>query len=144
MSLIFLDKNLNELNGSPLRSSHDGFTGSVEEVLFFIRNRRDSVFYRNIFITPMFDNDYFSYEDFEISKWSVKLAYGTMQPSEDEWDEIENGSAISIPDIGSIEGSDTFTNHPVWIRIYCPGLTKSQIKKNMFLQLEYKEEKVRE
>lgn len=143
MALIFLDENLNELNGMPLRTSHDGHLGEAKEMLFYIRNRKADVFYRNIFITPLFDNSYYSYEDFELSKWSVKLMYGTLQPSEDEWDEIESGSSISVPNIGTIEGADTFTNHPIWIRVYCPGLTPSQIKKNIYFQIEYKEEKVR-
>ena len=143
MALIFLDSELNELNSDPIRTVHDGFIGEANQVLFFIRNRVENVYYKNIFLTPMFDTTNYNYEDFEVSKWSVKLNYGTVQPSEDEWDEIENGQSISIPDIGTIEGSDTFTNHPVWIRVYCPGLSESQIKENMFLQLEYKQESVR-
>lgn len=143
MALIFLDEGMNELNGKPIRTRHNGSTGGSNESMFFIRNRKEDVFYRNVFLTPLFDNDYYEYEDFETSRWSVKLHYGTVQPSENEWDQIESGQYLKMPDIGTIEGSDTFTNYPIWIRIYCPGLTEAQIKKNIGIQLEYKEEKVR-
>lgn len=143
MALYFLDKDFVEIDNSPIRTSHDGYIGQADQVLFFIRNRNPSVYYRNISLTPKFRETYTSSENFDSSSWSVKLYYGTIQPSEDEWDKVFSGETLNIPDIGSIEAPDTFTNHPIWVRVYCPGNTEAQIKENIFLELLYNEEKVR-
>jgi len=63
--------------------------------------------------------------------------YGKRRPTEEEWDLVKSGSAIQIPDIGTIEAADTFTNHPIWIRIYCPGNENAQIRENMQLNITY-------
>ncbi len=88
MALYFLDKDFLEIDTSPIRTSHDGYIGQSDEVLFFIRNREPSVYYKNLSIAPKFRNTYTSSENFDSSSWSIKLYYGTIQPSEDEWDKV--------------------------------------------------------
>ena len=68
--------------------------------------------------------------------------YGTRRPTEAEWDLVRSGDGIKIPDIGSTEAADTFTNHPVWTRIYCPALEPADIRENMQLKITYYARKV--
>ena len=75
--------------------------------------------------------------EFGTTGWGIKLMYGKRRPTEEEWDLVKSGAAIILPDIGSIEAADTFTNHPVWVRVYCPGGEAAQIRENMQLKLTY-------
>lgn len=135
--LQIFDENYESFQGNPLRSFHNGHTGDSHEQLFFIRNQNPSKYYTNIKITPVWLAGYQDNGEFGITGWGLKLMYGKRRPTEEEWDLIKSGSAIQIPDIGTIEAADTFTNHPLWIRIYCPGNEPAQIRQNMQLKITY-------
>jgi len=63
--------------------------------------------------------------------------YGKRRPTEAEWDLVRSSDGIEIPDIGTTEAADTFAQHPVWVRIYCPGGELAQIRENMQLRIRY-------
>tara|TARA_Y100000310_G_C20286697_1_gene625208 strand:+ start:153 stop:611 length:459 start_codon:yes stop_codon:yes gene_type:complete len=135
--LQLLDDSYNSFEENPLRSFHNGHTGDSHEQLFFIRNQNPSKYYTNIKIAPAWIAGYEDKGEFGSTGWGIKLMYGKRRPTEEEWDLVKSGSTIQIPDIGTIEASDTFTNHPIWVRIYCPGGELAQIRENMQLQINY-------
>ena len=143
MSLIFYDEKYESINEDPLRSFHDGHSGGIHEQIFYIRNKDPSRFYKNLTITPKSRGAYNDSGELGNTGWSIKLIYGQRRPTEEEWGLLTSGEGIILPDIGTIEGADTFTNHPVWTRIFCPGSTQAHIKENMYLEISYYEEKVR-
>ena len=65
--------------------------------------------------------------------------YGTRRPTEAEWDLVRSGDGIQIPDIGTTEAADTSTNHPVWVRVYCPAGEPADIRESMQVKVTYYE-----
>ena len=137
MSLQILKTDYTEFGDDPMRTFHDGHIGDSQEQIFYLRNRDASKYYTNITITPVFIGGYDDDGEFGVTGWGVKLMYGRRRPTEEEWDMIQSGSAIEIPDIGTLEGADTFTNHPIWVRVYCPGNEPAQIRENIQLNISY-------
>jgi hypothetical protein len=130
-----------EITTDPIRTFHNGFTGGSDEVMFFIKNNMIEYYYEDItlkvLMPDLIENDIFSE-----SGWSIKISQQSEQPTEKEWGEIFVNNEINITDIGSSETADTDTLHPVWIRVFCPGHTLSDIKSNMSLQLKYSKKMV--
>lgn len=126
----------------PIRTFHDGFRGSSHEELIYIRNFDASKYYTDIVLQPELVGAYADLGEWGTTGWAIKTMYGSRQPTEDEWDALEPSEAIALPDIGTTEAADTFTNHPVWVRVYCPGREAAQIRKNMQLKLQYFEKQV--
>ena len=130
-----------EITTDPIRTFHNGFTGGSDEVMFFIKNNMIEYYYEDItlkvLMPDLIENDIFSE-----SGWSIKISQQSEQPTEKEWGEIFVNNEINITDIGSSETADTDTLYPVWIRVFCPGHTLSDIKSNMSLQLKYSKKMV--
>ena len=130
-----------QITTDPIRTFHNGFTGGSDEVKFFIRNNMVEYYYEDITLEvtmpDLIQNDIFS-----TSGWSVKIAQQSEQPTEKEWGEIFVNNNVSIPNIGSSSTADTDTLYPVWIRVFCPGHTLSDIKTNMSLKLKYSKKMV--
>jgi len=124
-------------NSDPLRSFHNGHTGDSYEELFYVRNQNPSKFYTGVKVAPAWKGQYDGKGEFGNTGWGVKLMFGKRRPTEQEWDLVDSGSTIQIPDIGTKEAADTFTNHPIWVRIFCPGNEPAQIKDNMELRISY-------
>lgn len=136
--LQILNAEFESYENDPLRSFHNGHIGGSHEQLFFIRNQNPSKFYTNITVTPVMIGVYNDSEgEFGVSGWGIKLMYGKRRPTEFEWDMVRSGAGIKIPDIGSNEAADTFTNHPIWVRIFCPGGEVAQVRENMQLHVNY-------
>lgn len=135
MSLTIFDKNLNQLTSS-IPTFHNGFTGEAYEELFYIRNVHDTFYYEDITLKVNM-SDLQEGEIFSESGWSIKLSNTSEQPTEKQWGDILVNSTISIPSIGSSEVANTESIIPVWIRVFCPGNTLSQIKQDMSLTLKY-------
>ena len=137
MALTIYDKELQPFNADPLRTFHNGYLGQAHEELWYLRNHDSSVYYTNIILTPEFIGGYNDAGGFGTTGWSVKLIYGKRRPTEMEWDLIRSGDALTIPDIGTTEAADTYTNHPIWIRVYCPGAEPAQLRENMQVKVSY-------
>tara|TARA_Y100001973_G_scaffold39802_1_gene59617 strand:- start:10642 stop:11433 length:792 start_codon:yes stop_codon:yes gene_type:complete len=137
LRLVLYDYNYESYDNRPLRSFHNGHTGDSQEHLFFVRNHNSSKWYTNIQLTPVVIGGYDDRGEFGTTGWGVKLMYGRRRPTEEEWDYVKTGSTIIIPDIGTCEAADTFTNHPIWARIYCPGGEAAQIRENMQIKIKY-------
>ena len=135
--LIFYDEAYEAFDTNPLRSFHNGHIGNFHEQIFYLRNRDPSVYFSEVIITPEMVGGYNDSGEFGLTGWGIKLMYGKRRPTETEWDIVRSGESIQIPDIGTTEASDTFTNHPIWTRIYCPGKTDAQIRENMQLNVSY-------
>ncbi len=135
--LIFLDENYSPFNEDPMRSFHDGHRGDSHEQLMFLRNKDPSVYYTGVEVVPQMIGNYNDAGEFGLTGWGIKLMYGKRRPTEGEWDLVRSGDGIQIPNIGSTEAADTFTNHPIWVRVYCPGNEPAQIRSNMQIAVSY-------
>lgn len=137
MALTYYDADLNALiTGNPLETFHDGHVGQSHEQVFYIRNHDAALYYTDIVIQPEFTGGGLLPGDLG-SGWSIKVIIGTRRPTEAEWDVVKNGDPATYPDIGTMLAADTTTNHPVWVRVYCPGNEMSQIKENMRITVSY-------
>ena len=135
MSLTLLDANKQIIDG-PLVTTHNGFTGGEREMLIYLKNQHPEFYYSNVSLTIEMP-DLVEGEVFSNSGWSIKIKYGSEQPTEKQWGDIMVNSEISIPDIGSQFAPDTDIYHPIWIRVFCPGHTTPDIKKDMSFKLKY-------
>ena len=130
-----------QITTDPIQSFHNGFTGGSDEVLFFIRNNMVEYYYEDISLKVEMP-DLLENEIFSTSGWSVKIAQQSEQPTEKEWGEIFVNNEINIPNIGSSDAPDTETIYPIWIRVFCPGHTLSDIKNDISLKLKYSKKMV--
>ena len=133
--LNFFDSDQNAL--ATLITGHNGYTGESSEKKIYMKNSDSSLYYKNITVSPRIQGELDQGNIFSTTGWSIKLKYGSERPSEDEWSEVLVNDTLSMPDIGSTNAADTATYHPIWVRIYCPGGTDPQIKKNMSLSVSY-------
>ena len=119
--ISYYDKHYKPINEKPLKTFHNGYSGEAYEEIFYLRNSDPATFYSDVYITPKFRLNY--YKDSGVNGntgWSVKVLYGKSKPTREEWDFVESGEEILIPNIGSEEAADTSTFHPIWFRVYCP------------------------
>lgn len=142
MSLVIFDKEMKAFSGNPLRTFHDGYSGQVFEEKFYLKNLDKSKYYTEIELEPKFRSSYEDTGEYGNTGWSIKLMYGERRPSEEEWSLTPPGSIAVVPDIGNEKKADTIRRHPVWIRVFCPGNTKAQIKENMYIDVSYYEKVV--
>lgn len=123
-----------------LVTTHNGFTGESNEKLFYLRNTEADKYYENIKISVVFPiNEMPENAFYTTTGWSIKLKYGSEQPSEEEWAEINVNEILNIPNIGTKMEADTTSYKPVWVRVYCPGYTDPTIRTDISLSVSYKE-----
>lgn len=136
MSLIILDSELQPITGAFV-TEHNGFTGGQQEFVFYFKNQFPEFYYENIRLkVEMADLELGSI--FSESGWSVKLKFGSEQPTEKEWGDVIVNNEITLPvDIGSSEVANTESLFPVWVRVFCPGHTDPQYKTDINLSLKY-------
>ena len=137
MSLTLYDDAFVSITTDPLRFFLEGHAGGSQEKLFYIRNHAPQFYYTNATVQPVTTGAYDDAGEFGATGWGVKVMYGKRRPTEAEWDRVRSGDAVVIPDIGSTQAADTFTNHPIWVRYYCPGDVSAQIRENTSLRISY-------
>lgn len=139
--LNIYDREHNLFNGNPLRTVHNGKPGGSDEKIICLRNDDATNYYTDLVVSysNTLQNDYGSNGS---TGWSVKFLYGSRQPTEEEWDAVSAGQSIAIPDIGTTLAADTYTYHPIWVRVYCPGNSPAQIREGQKVQIFYNEKKV--
>lgn len=143
MGIQFYDSSYNLFNTDPLRTVHNGKSGGAQETLIYIRNDDISKWYSDLVLS--YENSI--NDDYGLNSstgWSVKFLKGTRQPTEGEWSQIESNESILIDDIGNNTVADITQYHPIWIRVYCPGNSKAQIREGQRLILFYTEHLVGE
>lgn len=141
MGLAFYDSTKTLFATLPLRTIHDGHLGSSQEDIIYLRNDDTAKYYTNLTVTFNVS----SYEDigpFGTTGWGVKFITGERRPTEAEWDEVRAGDAVAISDIGSTLIADTFTYHPIWVRVICPGGEPAQIRDNQTIEVFFFERNV--
>lgn len=125
----------------PHRTFSDGRLGGAHEQLVYLRNDDASSYYTDLLLS--YEQEIYNDSgEFGETGWGTKCAYGERRPTEAEWNEIRSGEPLALPDIGSTDAADTYTFHPVWIRVYCPGGQAAQIRENQRVRLSYYEKKV--
>ena len=152
MALRFFDEDKNVFAGLPVLSTEttrqgpartfsDGRLGGAHEQITYLRNDDPSTYYTDLVLS--YHQDLYSDTgEFGNTGWGVKYLYGERRPTEAEWDEVRSGEPLSIPDIGTTLAADTYTFHPIWIRVYCPGNIAAQIRENQRVKLSFYEKKV--
>ena len=142
MSIKLYKDNMDPYSLDPMRTFHNGYLGGAHEELIYLRNEDAGNYYTNIVLSPELIGGYSNDVSFGLTGWGIKLMYGRRRPTEAEWDLVRSGDSIQIPDIGTTEAADTFTNHPVWVRVYCPAGESAKIKENMQVSITYYTKKV--
>ena len=129
---------------SPINTTHDGRTGTVQTLLLYLRNDDEDKYYTNISILPVDLELTSSLSDvlYEETGWGIKLSTGGVEPSSSEWENVNWGESITIEDIGSSSAGDTTTYYPFWYMISSPPNTDAQIKKDLVLRTNYTENAV--
>ena len=136
MSLIILDSDLQPVTG-PFVTEHNGFTGGQHEFVFYFKNQFPEFYYENIRLRVEMP-DLTIGDIFSESGWSVKIKFGSEQPTEKEWGDVIVNNEITLPEnIGSFEVANTESLFPVWVRVFCPGHTDPQYKTDISLNLKY-------
>lgn len=119
MGLAFYDSAFAPL--TLLRTDHDGNLGGPFETLVYVRNDDAATYYTNLTVTLT---------DTALSSgWTAKLASGSRQPTEREWDAVQVNQSLALADVGTTGAADTSTYFPVWVRVYCPGGEPAAIRK---------------
>ena len=135
MSLSILDKNNNVITGA-LATTHNGFTGGQDEVLIQLKNQHAEYYYENIELQVNIEGELQEGDIFSDSGWSVKLYFGSEQPTEKIWGDVLVNSTIQLGSIGSSVVANTESFYPIWIRVFCPGHSEPQVKTNISLSLK--------
>ena len=120
-------------------TSHNGRIGESVDVLVYLRNDSPIVYYDSITVSTI-DSDG---SDDTLGVYGtgrgIKLAPGSREPTEAEWDNILAGDFAEMPTIGTTLSADTTTYHPLWIRVIVPGNTPAQTFSDITLQIEASE-----
>jgi hypothetical protein len=125
----------------PHRTFSDGRLGGAHEQIFYLRNDDPTCYYVDLSIG--YEQDLYNDSgEFGDTGWGVKYLYGERRPTEAEWDEVRSGEPLALPNIGSTLAADTYTFHPIWIRVYCPGGVAAQIRENQRIRIQFYEKKV--
>ncbi len=118
------------------RAVVDGYLGGSDEQKIYIRNDDSGLWFSNIILklrTSVYDGD----GEFGTSGIGWKFIYGERRPTEAEWDLIHPGQPINLPNIGSTFAADTYTYHPIYIRVSVPGNSDADIIDGYNLVLTY-------
>lgn len=126
-----------ELLSEPLQTFHEGFAGGSYVTNFLIKNTFVEYFYENISLKVSMENDLVEGDVFSQSGWSIKLSNSSGEPTEKEWGEIRVNEQLMLGNLGDAQEADMETMIPVWVRVFCPGHSAPEIKKNMSLSLKY-------
>jgi hypothetical protein len=136
MALAFYDSSQTLIDASnPIRTSHNGFVGESDEVLFHIRNDSTDRYYEEISVEIEDLEGYGTTPEYEHKGWSFKLLYGSRRPTEKEWDMATSMAPLLVPDLGDDTGGDDTTYLPIWLRIYVPGGTRAQYRPDYSLKI---------
>lgn len=118
---------------------HDGQSGDVKTIQLYLRNDSATVWYSDIIISPVDTVEANPYGDiiYRETGWGIKLSEGAIEPSVGEWEDIEWGEQIEMPNIGNSSTGDNQTYYPFWYLITCPPNEDVKNKEDIFLKVKY-------
>jgi len=123
----------------PIATVHDGREGGPVTTQLYIRNDEATRWYSSVTIQPVDLVEAYPYGDVAYNEtgWGVKLSADTEEPTLAEWDDIEWGNTISMPNVGSASSPDTNTYFPFWYYITCPPNIDAITKTDIVLRTGY-------
>lgn len=137
MGLKLYNSEQEEFTGSTkFRPVIDGHLGGVHEEKIYVRNDNASLYYVGVMVS-LITSAYDGAGENGYSGIGFKFIYGERRPTEAEWDEAISGESIYLPDIGTTAAADTYTYHPVWVRVYVPGNTSASVIENFIIRVYY-------
>lgn len=141
---VFIEISSGQNLDMPLTTIHNGRRGDTITKQIYLRNNDPLKWYSNITLKPVDLIDASPYGDvgFNETGWGVKLSYGSVEPTNGEWEDIDWGNQITAQDIGSDSIGDTTTYFPIWHLETCPPNTNAQIKEDIVIQVGYTENAV--
>ena len=121
---------------SPITTVHDGQVGGEVTVQLYVKNDNALKWYSNVTIQPVDLIDAYPYGDvgYDETGWGVKLSEGSTEPTAAEWEDIDWGNTIDIPDV-----TDAVSYAPFWYLISCPPLIDAKTKTDIVLRTSYTE-----
>lgn len=125
--------------GDVIRAVLQAYNGISHDILVYLRNDDESVYYTDILVS--LDSDLASGYLTEDGIF-VKFLPGQAEPTEREWNMVLPAESLPLDDIGDNIAADTYSYLPFWIRIYIPGKTAAQYKSLGDLKIFYTERKV--
>jgi hypothetical protein len=128
----------------PIVTAHDGQTGGVVTLQLYLRNDESTLWYSNVTIRPVDLVEAYPYGDVAYTEtgWGVKLSQGSDEPTTAEWEDIEWGNTIDMPDVGSSSLANTTTYSPFWYLISCPPNLDAITKTDIVLRTSWTENAV--
>lgn len=134
MGLKIYNSDQVEYTGSlKFRPVVDGHLGGVHEEKIYIRNDSSSYYYTGVTI-GLVTNGYDGAGENGFSGIGFKFIYGERRPTEAEWDEAVSGASVYLSDIGTSVAADTYTYHPVWVRVFVPGNSNADVLENFIIR----------
>lgn len=116
----------------------DGKRGGVLQRRLYVRNSDSALRYTTV-VLDLYDAVNGTQFINNPPGFTWKLSEGSLQPIDDEWDEIIPNTPISMPDIGDIGLPDTSTYFPFWVRVEIPRNTPVQTVKDIQFRLNAQE-----
>jgi hypothetical protein len=122
-----------------ISTSHNGFTGEAFITKIQLTNKDEDKWYSGIVVKVDMGSELPSNSLFSTTGWSVKFLVQDSEPTELEWSRAALNTEAQVPDLGSLTGADTSSIKSIWIRVFCPGNTAPQVKRNINIIIDYVE-----
>lgn len=121
---------------NPVWTTHDGQTGGIVTLQLYLKNDDVAKWYSNVTVQPIDLVDAYPYGDvgYDETGWGVKLSEGSTEPTIAQWEDIDWGNTITMPDI-----TDAVSYIPFWYLISCPPLIDAKTKTDIVLRTAYTE-----
>lgn len=135
MALHFFNQDHEQFDpGDTFRPFINGYAGGSHEEIIYIRNDSALRWFSNVRVSVV-SGPYDAEGELGASGFSFKFMYGERRPTEAEWDSVESGAALELPDIGDVDAADTSSFVPFWLRCGVPGGTAAQINESFTIRL---------
>ena len=128
------------LVAGPLHGYVDGVSGGVYDLVLWVRNDDTGFVYTDVYVQYLEDGSTTCMTELNTVAGLgivVKMAKST-KPTEIMWAALPPASSIQLEDIGIIGETntpDTASYQPVYVRIYCPAGTPTQIMRDHSLRI---------
>lgn len=124
MSLkLYLDNEAtHQLSDYDITTTHNGFVGGSDVFSVFIKNTDENKSYLDVKASLTLEP--------EVSAFSWKAYYGSDILSEQEWNEIDEDTEVSLGDITNVVNV-----HQVQFRLHCKAGSESEVYKSFKVKI---------